>query len=97
MIASYTAYRRQEWMVAIPERISTAYSPSFEKLRATNEAGSSNRRTLALGSNQSTASLNSPVDCPQKKVMKVQHFLQASSLIIGKHRHRSVYLYDASP
>jgi hypothetical protein len=33
--------------------------------------------------------LNSSVDCPEKNLMKVQHFLQASSLIIGKRRHRS--------
>jgi hypothetical protein len=33
--------------------------------------------------------LNSSVDYPEKKLMKVQHFLQASSLIIGKRRHRS--------
>ena len=27
--------------------------------------------------------LNSPVDCPQKKLMKGRHFLEASSLTIG--------------
>jgi hypothetical protein len=33
--------------------------------------------------------LNSSVDYPEKKLVKVQHFLQASSLIMGKRRHRS--------
>jgi hypothetical protein len=30
-----------------------------------------------------------PVYYPEKKQMKVQHFLQASSLVISKHRCRS--------
>jgi len=30
-----------------------------------------------------------PVYNPERELMKVQHYLQASSLIIGKQRHRT--------
>jgi len=33
--------------------------------------------------------LNSTINYPEEKLIKAKHFLQASSVIIGKHRYRS--------
>jgi len=53
-------------------------------MRTTNYAANAAFRENAVKTNNDL-----PVYYPEKKLTKVQHFLQASSLVISKHRCRS--------